>query len=176
VLYKKSFDQCSVFSHFILCCEFQTKFQIQVQLGLWRSQGLRDKIPNTGSTWFVKVTRVERQNTKYRFNLVCDVTNLTNQCVVQKIFWSVLCIFPFHFVLWIPGLHEQVGIQINFFEKTFLFDLVKKRCKFKCESLVFLNKSLKHEKCFNMVQGFCYNFTSTGQQSNIRQFISDNLS
>ena len=23
--------------------------------------------------------------------------------------------------------------------------------KFKCESLVFLNKSLKHEKCFDMV-------------------------
>ena len=26
------------------------------------------------------------------------------------------------------------------------------------------------------MQGFCYNFTSTGQLSNIRQFLSDNLS
>jgi hypothetical protein len=154
---------------------WETKYQIQVQLGLWvtrverqntkyrfnlvcESQGLRDKIPNTGSvthkpswtciwyfvsqplwltnqvepvfgilslnpcdsqtklnlyldkmislaynTFLFSGNRLGQSYTEVEFN---NVTNLTNQCVVQKIFWSVLCISPFHFVLWIPGLHE----------------------------------------------------------------------
>jgi hypothetical protein len=74
-------------------CDSQTKLNLYL-----------DKMISLAyNTFLFSGNRLGQSYTEVEFN---NVTNLTNQCVVQKIFWSVLCISPFHFVLWIPGLHE----------------------------------------------------------------------
>jgi hypothetical protein len=85
-------------------CDSQTKLNLYLE-----------RMVSLAYTFLFNGNRLRQSYTEVEFDK-SNVTNLTNQCVVQIFFWSVLCISPFHFVLWIPGLYQWVGIQINFFE------------------------------------------------------------
>ena len=87
-----------------------------------------------GNKLYLKVSghvRKQKKKTLRKTENAFNKRNKFNQlvCCTKNLLISPLY-SPFHFVLWIPGLYEWVGIQINFFEIYHFFVWPGKKTRF----------------------------------------------